>query len=289
MDVVYIRSYPGRPQEIEISPTVTHRAWVVSISTNDYEHQPTTIIDPFTEIQYKTVFERYLRNTDRPPWGHRNLARDTGASSQESHLSSDPGPDVDISHIEDLIQAYSDTLLSQLIIKPELLTKGATDIQLYIVEHYHTDAAVLSSEPGIHCLAWELLETIQIARLPQLRIRITRVADFPLHARQPARLAVPLSTVQGDTNATFRVLLVIARDFNRADRDPDPDLGQWPLMNVQKRLRSRMMLEVVRPGSFEELADHLRERSMQGVQFHLVHFDLHGRVKRDEYVSSPLP
>lgn len=90
--------------------------------------------------------------------------------------------------------------------------------------------------------------------------------------------------MQANSAETFRVLLVVARDFSRtgADRDPEPDLAQWPLMRVHKKLRSRLLLEVVRPGSCEELEDHLVTRAAQGVQFHLVHFDLHGRVMRDE-------
>ena len=333
MDVIYIRSYPGQPQEVEVSPPTSaahHRSWRVSVTTNDYQPQPSTIIDPFTEIQYKTIFEKYLRNTDRPPWGHRNLARsgfnsatssfDGGHSFntnigfnqdkspnggnifnnentangnngfQKSYLldvnnglNSQPDAD-EMSQTEELIQAYGETLLAQLEIKMGLLERRATDVQVYVVEHYATQAAAYSDTlgPGIHCLAWELLETLQFEKLPQLSIRVTRVVDFPL--RNPLRRISPqtLAAAQEDPNATIKILLVIARDFNRADRDPEPDLAQWPLMNVQKKLRSRLLLEVVRPGSFEELADHLRLRSSQGVDFHLVHFDLHGRVKCDE-------
>lgn len=365
MDVIYIRSYPGQPQEVELDvspPTLAahHRSWRVSVATNDYQPQPSTIIDPFTEIQYKTVFEKYLRNTNRPAWGHRSQAisgvnsttgsfdagntfnnnndfnnsggfnntnglyqdsflnggnifntgnrpnngngrnhgntfnnanginNDTGFqtkygldinNSTNSQLNAD-----DVSQTEELIQAYGETLLAQLEIKMGLIERQASDVQVYVVEHYATEATAFSEAlgPGIHCLAWELLEMLQFEKLPQLSIRVTRVIDFPLRKPPRRSLPQPLSAAQEDPTATIKVLLVIARDFSRADRDPEPDLAQWPLMNVQKKLRSRLLLEVVRPGSFEELVDHLRLRSSQGVDFHLVHFDLHGRVKCDE-------
>lgn len=369
MDVIYIRSYPGQPQEVEVSPPTSaahHRSWRVSVATNDYQPQPSTIIDPFTEIQYKTVFEKYLRNTNRPAWGHRSHARsgvnsttssfDAGNSLSNNNgfnnsggfnnsnglyqnsflnggsiFNTGDGPNNgngpnhgnifnganglnssnglnngtgfqtkyildtnnstnnqlntdDMSQTEELIQAYGETLLGQLEIKMGLLERRATDVQVYVVEHYATEAAAFSEAlgPGIHCLAWELLETLQFEKLPQLSIRVTRVIDFPLR-KPPRRPSLqPISAAQEDPTATIKILLVIARDFSRADRDPEPDLAQWPLMNVQKKLRSRLLLEVVRPGSFEELVDHLRIRSSQGVDFHLVHFDLHGRVKGDE-------
>ncbi|UNI22479.1 hypothetical protein JDV02_008366 [Purpureocillium takamizusanense] len=100
----------------------------------------------------------------------------------------------------------------------------------------------------------------------------------------PLPPAAPLAFVQADQSAQFKVLLVVARDFKRAggDRDPEPDLAQWPLMRLQKKLRSRLLLEVVRPGSREELERHLQLRASQNVEFNLVHFDLHGRIMRDE-------
>ena len=151
---------------------------------------------------------------------------------------------------------------------------------------------------GIHCLAWELLEGLHIPSKPQLRFRVTRETIFPAETRkrwveahetaptEPRRAPRPLAEVQRDPRGTFRVLLVVARNFDTslADRDPEPDLAQWPLMTMKmhRDLRQGLLLEVVRPGSLDELERHLVERAAQDVRFTLVHFDLHGRLDRDE-------
>ncbi|GAO19974.1 hypothetical protein UVI_02008480 [Ustilaginoidea virens] len=94
-----------------------------------------------------------------------------------------------------------------------------------------------------------------------------------------------------DSRAAFRILLVIARDFSRTgfERDPEPDLAQWPLMKLQDRLGSRLTLEIVRPGSLDELERHLELRAEQKILFNLVHFDLHGRIMRDDNTGFSVP
>lgn len=252
----------------------SHRQWQVSVRINNFEPAEIALVDPFEESEYKSVFEQYLRNTDRPPWSPRSLLLD------------DNGID-DVSRAEDLIQAYGETLLAQLNLRTGLFAPGAKEVQLYITERHEPDgdAAAASKLAGIHCLAWELLESIQLTRVPKLRLKVTRVADLPSYPGYALlHIPQPLAAVQADSGATFKILLVIARDFNKtgADQDPEPDLAQWPLMSMQKKLRSRLLLEVVRPGSMEELTGHLRTRMLQGVQFNLVHFDLHGRIMPDE-------
>lgn len=259
-----------------------HRTWDVSISINNHATKLTTITDPFLEVEYKTIFEYYLRSTGGPHGGEGGPGSLAAAAAGGS-----TGLD-ELSRTEDLIQAYAETLLSQLELSQASLSSGATDVQVYVVEQHERggdDACQIGG--GIHCLAWELLESIQIARLPKLRLRITRVSDFAGGLTLPAPLQ--LLPARANSNPVFHVLLVIARDFSRsgAERDPEPDLAQWPLMSVQKKLRSRMLLEVVRPGSREELEEHLRVRAEHGVQFDLVHFDMHGKIMRDELSLSP--
>lgn len=272
--VVYIRSHPGRPSTPpSVAPersngavsakangnttSGAHRQWTVSISEKEDDTDPRTVVlhDPFTEAQYASVFDRYLRDSDRPRW----------------RLTLDEERDTtDLAGAEQHMKAYAEDLFGQV----ERVIKLPTECQLNIIEHH--DAATTTSA-GIHCLAWELLES-----LPKLHLRTTRISGF----RRQHQLEVPqpLSAVKTDPNARFKVLLVVARDFSRtgAERDPEPDLAQYPLMSVQKKLKSRIVLEVVRPGSREELEAHLSMRASHGVNFHLVHFDLHGRIMRDE-------
>ena len=286
MNVIYIRSYPTRPQEIDgedatsssstgsedTDPLTKRRKWRVSVRVNDHDASSAVLEDPFLEVQYRSVFEQYLRSSDRPRWSSQALA---GEEEEEE----------DIDRSEDLIRSYGENLFAQLELQTGLFTHGDAEAQLYVVEHYDNDQTAKAAS-GVHCLAWELLESVQIARLPKLRLRVTRISDFPARRLLQPMQAPPqrLAAVQADPNATFKILLVIARDFSRsgAERDPEPDLAQWPLMNLQKKLRSRLTLEIVRPGSLEELERHLEIRAAQNVQFNLVHFDLHGRIMRDE-------
>lgn len=286
MNVIYIRSYPTQPQDLQSSntspgsasdvdgnPVTQKRKWRVSIRVNN--NAPTTanyIEDPFLEVDYKTVFEQYLRSSDQPLWSTQSLIPD------------EEGLD-EIAVAEDRIEEYGRQLFDQLDKSTSLFRNGASEAQIYVVEHHDSDV-INSSIGGIHCLAWELLESVVVPQLPKLRLRVTRVSDFPARRllEPPRPTGKRLAAIQADLNATFRILLVIARDFTRtgAERDPEPDLAQWPLMNLQKKLRSRLTLEIVRPGSLEELDRHLETRAKQGVEFNLVHFDLHGRIMRDE-------
>ncbi|KPM34846.1 hypothetical protein AK830_g11733 [Neonectria ditissima] len=263
-----------------------HRRWNVTVKVNDHDATPTTITDPFLESEYGSVFEHYLRDSDRPRWSAESMS-DTLQDSAAGGIS----------RLEELIRGYGEKLLAQLELKPSCFSSGSTECQVYIVDGDSDDDAGfpdpfsgLGPGPGIHCLAWELLEAVQLAGMPKTRLRVTRISSVPLtqlqlRSTRPNHRPPSFAAVQADPMLNFHVLLVVARDFSRtgAERDPEPDLAQWPLMNVQRKLRSRLLLEVVRPGSREELEDHLRVRSLEGVHFHLVHFDLHGRIMRDEY------
>ncbi|KAH7152888.1 hypothetical protein EDB81DRAFT_718482 [Dactylonectria macrodidyma] len=321
MDVVYVQSDPARQRGLASEPELEpaqyghdeacsagdkdiyqpnlhtperRRQWSVTITVNDHAAVPAVITDPFLETQYKDVFEHYLRDSDRPKW------------SAEAISSTLLEPDAEgISRLEDQIRAYGEALWSQLEGMLNL-SRDATECQIYIVESGpdssynmgdNANGGIPGVGPGIHCLAWELLEADHVIRMPKLRVtRISKVPPppRPLRSHRPGyRPPHPLAAVQADPNLHFYVLLVVARDFSRsgAERDPEPDLAQWPLMNTQRKVRnrslleprSRLLLEVVRPGSREELADHLDVRASQGVYFHLVHFDLHGRVMSDEH------
>lgn len=285
MDVVYVRWHAAGHQEVApasgraavsataaISDTAAaRRTWKVTIQANNLSAAIAAIItDPFLEAEYN-VFEDYLRNSDRQHWSlHKELEDGTDDMSR--------------AEAEDQMKIYGQTLLGQIgLLEPGMLREGVTEVQLVIAEH-HDDASE-QVPGGIHCLAWELVEFAKFP-LPGLRLRVTRVSDFAHRpVPRPLRPWRSLSSMQASVNGVFHVLLVIARDFSRrgAARDPEPDLAQWPLMSVQKKLKSRLLLEVVRPGSIEELDEHLKVRAGHGVLFNLVHFDLHGRITLDEY------
>jgi hypothetical protein len=282
MDQVYIRSR-SPSTATSISPYATsepaqfiRRQWEVTIRVNNLEEAQATIVDPFVEGEYLTVFESYLRDSDRPKWSTHRLTAEADEYA--------------VSRAEDEIQSYAMALLDSLDLDTSYFSSVATECQVFIIQHHGSrHSQPPSNRPDIHCLAWELLEQVRIHGLPNLRLRVTRISDFSTPLQRPYRILQPLSTIQADTSKIFKILLVVARDFSRTgpERDPEPDLAQWPLMSVQKKLKSRLLLEVVRPGTVEELRVHLRARAGQGVRFNLVHFDLHGRIMQDRYGALP--
>jgi hypothetical protein len=86
------------------------------------------------------------------------------------------------------------------------------------------------------------------------------------------------------------VLLVIARNakINPAVyQDAEPFVALNLLLGIQRPLEKdesplRINLHVVRPGTYEAFKQHLESTKLErgSGYYHLVHFDLHGRVAK---------
>jgi hypothetical protein len=220
------------------------------------------IDDPFAISEYKTCFERYLTYSEE-----NDLHRDT---IQAANVKDE------IDRLGAKIKGYAELLLEALNLD---VGSETTCCLIYIIASDDSETPV----DDIHCLAWELLESVCPPNQPNCKIRVTRITeDYRSEngLESPVSRAIqPAPTRLTRRRARFRVLLVIARNLVRLNpRDADPHLAQFPLMNIQKRLGGQLLLEVVRPGSVEELKVHLMTRRGQGVRFHLVHFDLHGSI-----------
>uniref|UniRef100_A0A8H7N5G1 CHAT domain-containing protein n=1 Tax=Bionectria ochroleuca TaxID=29856 RepID=A0A8H7N5G1_BIOOC len=247
----------------------THRSWMLSVTINNRSPHEFELNDPFTEDEYKSILEPYLRHSEKP-----SLLL----------TAEDEAAPLDVQGAELKIDDYTENLFAQLDKKLELRNSGVAKYHIFVVED-HSSRRPSENAHGIQCLAWELLESMD-----KPCMRTTRVANFvPGGSGGTPQSRVPQELSSVRSGYLVKVLLVVARDFtlSGADRDPEPDLAQYPLMTVQKKLRTkgkgRMLLEVVRPGSREELEQHLRTRSRQDVFFHIVHFDLHGIVQEDEH------
>lgn len=280
LNVIYIRFYPPQPQDLKGATsssngsgalTIKKLKWRVLIRVNNNEQMTTYIEDPFLEVDYKTVFEQYL---------HGSLHQHH--SSMGSQFPNEDTSDK-LAIIESRIDEYGKALFNQLEEATNLFYPGSSEAQIYVLEH-HDSNAIQSAVSGPHCLAWELLESLEIPRFPKLRLRITRIGDFPTPRFPPAPADQCLAAIQANPESTFKILLVIARNFTptSGELSSEPGLAQWPIMMLQKELRSRLTVEIVRPGSFEGLYSHLAERAEQGIIFNIVHFDSHGRIMEDE-------
>lgn len=125
-------------------------------------------------------------------------------------------------------------------------------------------------------------------------------------ARKPAKNSARTGAQSENSglqdNDTINILLVVARDdihrdlhhYPRSREQPysilNPATVRGVLLHLQEQLRSsiswrRIRLEIVRPGSLEELEAHLHKRgnpSHGRRRYHVVHLDLHGSEYRSK-------
>ncbi|KAH7024383.1 CHAT domain-containing protein [Microdochium trichocladiopsis] len=132
------------------------------------------------------------------------------------------------------------------------------------------DIIAKGSESRLHALPWEALEND--SRFV-VRRRVETVGSIGI-TRAVSELSI-------GNIATFNILLVAAR----ADQDDTAPYGQvaQPLVRILDCLppgSPSVKLQIARPGTFVALQNHLEDARKRGKPFHLVHFDLHGKVQK---------
>lgn len=144
-----------------------------------------------------------------------------------------------------------------------------------------------TNNASIYHIHWEQLEQVQKQHWPglaqtadPLEVHVRRVLEHP-----PVQRA---RKVRQDKE--INVLLVIARRLQpkSSKEDLSPAMVYRSIVKVKKLLRNEhshynLNLEVVRPGTYEALVDHLARKNIEhgGTGFfQLIHFDLHGEVSK---------
>ncbi|OAL28762.1 hypothetical protein AYO22_02627 [Fonsecaea multimorphosa] len=142
--------------------------------------------------------------------------------------------------------------------------------------------------PAFHCLHWEVIRDhdsssnskplaldIDIARRPSIRVQLEPHPEKPSKEGEacfynlPSRQLRVLAVVARPSGTQDAGLRVISKPLLRAISSPesgDSLIGQ---------------LDVVRPGTFEEFQQRLGEAKKKGLQFDVVHFDMHGSLRPD--------
>lgn len=124
----------------------------------------------------------------------------------------------------------------------------------------------ITGSARFHRLHWEAL------RDPEL--------DGPLAVRMPVTRRVALLPSKFDLpidQPTLNILLVTARPFGA--QDPGYRTISRPLLDALRQASLPVTVDLVRPGTWEALRDHLREareRHRGSGRFQVVHFDMHG-------------
>src|SRR6266567_9456359 len=125
----------------------------------------------------------------------------------------------------------------------------------------------IAGSPQFHALHWEALKDPQ---LPQpLALQATMV-------RQNLKPQVVHATVR--SSPTINLLLVTARPFGK--RDVGYRTISRPLVEVLRQANLPVHVEILRPGTYKALENHLRQiTSKHGAgYYHVIHFDVHGAL-----------
>ncbi|KAK8063918.1 hypothetical protein PG996_008570 [Apiospora saccharicola] len=240
-------------------PTTGPRRWKVRLEINGVYIEELMIHDPRPADFYKFQLNDYVRES-----AHvlaRKFAR-LGKAATKEHAN--------LGQWHDDLTAYTQSLLGILKLdtyrqtQPHAFHRGSTGCIIYIIDedpkndyHFHR------SELSLQCLKWELLETASLGK------------------GWPSNYTLAISRVIDVKNGHYKDLAGCSSgsDKDGGKRDVGPELTQEPLMRLQwklNRAKTRVLLEIVRPGSLQCLRQHLGSRSKQGVHFNIVHFDLHG-------------
>ena len=268
----------SRPSQPHL--TGGRRSWLVSITSNDTPvHSNLPLHDPFTAEQ-----------EDKCRWYLEHYAPLSPFQAEKAKEVS-----------EELLEVYAQELWDQLRLQQivnlwaeeEGHGEGERGSPLQTIEIDVVDGSELMSDydPGetVHRLHWEVLEgpALWPAEIVSRVVLRRRVATGSIRIRD-----VSLWSKATTKSPSFNILLVIARDTNvdrTAFQDVDPSSTSQALFAIEDALdasqaqyRYRLNVEIVRPGTFEAFKEHLKaSRKERGDgYFHLVHFDLHGRVAK---------
>lgn len=224
--------------------------------------------DPFSEEERGKWFKWYLEGSWKPDSGTSKLKHNENLMDAANQ-----------------IKKYRDCLFEQLDLDSGLAHERRG---IFICE----ENVGKPEGRSFHSISWELLEDLSLWTHPPRPSRVgithiyTRKKDVGENDHAPT----------GHTSGPFKLLLVIARswrqDRDRIWQDVWPHIVQLSLCRILEQLRMRglpnkLEVEVVRPGTFRALEEHLSNDDDR--PFDLVHFDLHGVIQLNPEYVQPLP
>jgi hypothetical protein len=162
-------------------------------------------------------------------------------------------------------------------------------LDIEVMENVHKPGF---SQDSIHRLHWELLEAPSLwpELVEQVVVSRRAVANDNAEHGVTTLHSMPAKSGKDGQTSIFNILLVLARGTEgdaAAYQDADPSLTSSALFAIQRQLEVsgshyRLHIEIVRPGTLDAFRNHLQSsrRKYGEGYFHLVHFDLHGRVAK---------
>jgi hypothetical protein len=213
-------------------------------------------------------------------WENRVVSDPFGRDEYDDcskYLQCKPARQKGASQVPNKLRAYRQKLFEGL-----KLDEVADDIQNRNLEILICDRHTGDDTKSFHSLQWEQLEDLaswsEYVHVEIPAVTVTRIKGTVI--RSEARTSVCSGNV-------FNILLVVARRniFDRENDGPSPVTIPCTILAIQEHLGRigglhDVDLEIVRPGSFEELKDHLKRRRAGPLAkvYDAVHFDLHGGI-----------
>jgi len=210
------------------------------VSFDNGPEYPITISDPFTEEEEREL-EWYFEEHLEFPFTKKVRAQNAAAS----------------------ITTYGETLFKQVFGTTDiyaeyrsLLKAGLNNLQLEIV-----------GSPNLHALHWEAMKDPKLSQPLALQAVMVRKNLRPQ--------ALPASI---RPSPTINLLIVTARPSGR--RDVGYRTLSRPLVETTRATNLRVRVEILRPGTYRALVNHLRDISATYGEgyYHMIHFDVHGAV-----------
>ncbi len=244
------------------------KGWFVKVQINDNKpFDVNSFYDPFHKQDYEN-FRWYLEDSWREKYIAGQEVDEVKRKLAEGNVKEKEARALDE------INRYGVELFKQLRLDEQSFTGRTREIFI----HNSCSSDGEEADGGVDALVWEQLGDPSLWSNPPECVSITRVS-------KPSPFSGPATD---HLDKPFIVLLVVARNFRRdrnleyyANTDASASLVQVPLMQISAQLRAigkgyRMELEIIRPGSWEELKEHLEECGPG--HFGLIHFDLHGEI-----------
>ncbi|MEY2911001.1 MAG: Photosystem assembly protein Ycf3 [Cyanobacteriota bacterium] len=137
----------------------------------------------------------------------------------------------------------------------------------------HVQIEIVSKTPEFQALHWEALQDPDFRRPLAVDCVMLRKSVNPA-----------VGSVNLPTSPVINLLVVVARP------DEEKDVGyrtiSRPLVELIENGQLRVKVELLRPGTYQALSQHLEEK---GANFyHIIHLDMHGALLTHEQVQKPI-
>jgi hypothetical protein len=162
------------------------------------------------------------------------------------------------------ITTYGEALFKQVFEKdPRVLVAYKTAVQAGL-----NDVQIeIEGSPRFHTLHWEALKDPDLSEPLLLQATMLRKNLVP-------------STIQAQVrpSPTIKLLVITARPSGK--RDVGYRTISRPLVEALRQTNIPIQIDIVRPGTYRALENHLREVTAKHKEgyYHVIHFDVHGAV-----------